>query len=410
MKLKKLGLLVAAALSLPAAQAAATDSDQLAQLQQRVAELESKAQLSSWSERLHISGFASIGAGFSKEGAGYAFYSDKDLDFTQESLFALQTSFAISPRMEATLQLISRGSDDWKVKAEWAFVSYELNESSKLRAGKLRLPLYMLSDYLEVGYAYPFVRPSEEVYGVAMVSAYNGIELLHTVDFDESSLLLQPIFGQIELKPEQDFVNIVMDMDNVYGLAATYEWDALTLRSSYVTGKTDMAERLIEELPFNPDNQQITFVGAGLRYDADSWLLMSEFTRLEVDGVYPDTDSYYVALAYRIGAVTPYLMYSHIESKDDDERRLPAGSPLPSGAGAEVMNLQRSTYSVGARWDVMPNVALKLDVSYTDDFGDTHGILSGNGDFIEVGGQTVPATVQRFDDEMLTTVKLDLVF
>ena len=60
-----------------------------------------------------------------------------------------------------------------------------------------------------------------------------------------------------------------------------------------------------------------------------------------------------------------------------------------------TQNIQRTTYSIGARWDVMTNVALKGDVSYMTDFGDTFGGLNSE---------------SQDKTNLLYTLKVDVVF
>ena len=59
------------------------------------------------------------------------------------------------------------------------------------------------------------------------------------------------------------------------------------------------------------------------------------------------------------------------------------------------MNIQRTTYSIGTRWDFMPNIALKGDVSYLTNFGSTNGGVNAS---------------YKNEDNLLYTVKVDAVF
>ncbi|QIZ76008.1 porin [Ferrimonas lipolytica] len=396
MELKKLSLFIALGLAMPTAMAATEANAEIDQLKSRVAQLESSVEVNSWIERFRVNGFASLAVGMAKDGAGYAGYNDDELNFSQDSLFAIQSTYQINSKMDATLQLISRGRDDWDLKTEWAFVSYEFDNGAQARAGKLRLPLFMLSDYLEVGYAYPFARPSAEVYSVSPVSSYTGVELLHTFDFDNSSLSVQPIWGEMSVLAEDSSFGEKSEFSDLYGLAATYEWERVTLRGSYFSSTSDK-----DNIDFLA-NKDVDFYGFGFRYDANEFMLMSEYTIIEVDDEYPDTDSFYAALSYPIGSVTPYIMYSVVESQDDDDRVMPMGL-------RSALDVERTTYSVGARWDFIAGAALKFDVSYSDDFNGSSAALEGNiGELAGLPG--VPVVVDNFDEALVYTVKLDVMF
>ncbi|GAA5216780.1 porin [Corallincola platygyrae] len=404
MKASALSVLIAASLAAPSVVADDSESARIKSLEQRVSELESDAQLNSWLERFHVNGFASMAIGRADNNAGYAGYDDEDFDYEQGSLFAVQTTYDINENMEATMQLITRGRQDWEPKIEWAFVSYQFDNGTKVRGGKLRLPFYMLSDYLEVGYAYPWARPSEEVYGVVPVTSYTGIDVLHSVDFEESTLTFQPILGEATVDSDDSRLGVETDFEKVMGMATTYDWDELTLRASYFRSDTKFDDASRPDLVDLLDDKTGEFFGVGARWDQGDWMVMAEFTRIEVDDAYPDTDSVYIGATYRFDQFSPYLMYSWVESKDNDEREI----PIPGLVSA--LDVERAAYSAGVRWDFMTGMALKLDLTYTDDFDETTGGLPGNigvsPDFPQVGA----INTGEYDDSFVYSVVLDVVF
>lgn len=137
-------------------------------------------------------------------------------------------------------------------------------------------------------------------------------------------------------------------------------------------------------------------MGLGLSYDDGNWLLMSELTRVEVDGFYQDTDSAYITLGYRVKEVTPYMTASWVESQDNYERD---GTPL------EVLDVRRQSYSLGLRWDMTTSVAMKADWTHARGFGKTTGGLIGN-QLAALNGN--PGG--RFDSTDVYTVRLDAAF
>ncbi|TCI04949.1 porin [Corallincola luteus] len=398
MKLKALTVLIAAVLAAPSA-FAEDDQARIDKLEQKVAELESQGQVHSWLNRFNVNGFATVGMGRASNDAGYADYDNDGFDFENDSILAVQTTYDVNDEISATLQLVTRGRQDWDLKAEWAFLSYQFNDATTIRGGKLRLPLYMLSDYLEVGYAYPWARPSEEVYGVIPVSTFTGFDVIHVIDFDESALTFQPIFGESTVDADDSRLGLETNFKKVYGLATTYDWDELTLRASYFHSETD-----IDPVPWL-DDKTGEFYGLGARWDNGDWMVMGEFTRIEVDGQYPDTDSAYIGATYRYNQFSPYVMISWVESKDNGERTI----PIPGVVSA--LDVERGTTSAGVRWDFMPNVAVKFDLTYTDDFDDTSGALSGNIGTIDIPSVgPVPVNTGEYDESFIYSVLIDVVF
>jgi len=132
---------------------------------------------------VRINGFASVAFGMSDQnadslGADETFflgYSDK-LNTTEDSLAGLQFGFDINDSMTGTIQLIAKGEDDWQPEMEWAYLSYNTEQGAMFRAGKLRAPIYMYSDYLDLRYAQPFVRPSNGFYSLVRFTSYTGVD------------------------------------------------------------------------------------------------------------------------------------------------------------------------------------------------------------------------------------------
>ena len=107
---------------------------------------------------VNFNGFANIVAGQASSGDSQWGYDD-DIDFKQDSLFALQASSDLGEGLSVTAQIIARGQDDWDAEFEWAYLAYNFNDDTRILAGRQRAPLYLFSDYLDVSYAYPWITP-----------------------------------------------------------------------------------------------------------------------------------------------------------------------------------------------------------------------------------------------------------
>jgi hypothetical protein len=148
------------------------------------------------------------------------------------------------------------------------------------------------------------------------------------------------------------------------------------------------------------DDDKGSFVGVGASYDNGEVIAITEWTRSEIDNAYPDIDSGYLTLGYRIKEFTPYATVAYTKTQDNDERL-----PLSTAAAIQMVafNAERMAYSIGLRWDAIDNVAIKFDVTYADDFGDTSGGFLGNNLDTSTGKFT-------YDDTLIYTVKFDAVF
>ncbi|MGI5310395.1 hypothetical protein [Rheinheimera sp. WS51] len=71
-----------------------------------------------------INGFASVKAGITTGSDEQLYGYDDTIDFKNESLIALQVKSDLGDKLSVTAQLLGRGSEDFEVGFEWAFISY----------------------------------------------------------------------------------------------------------------------------------------------------------------------------------------------------------------------------------------------------------------------------------------------
>ena len=186
-------------------------------------------------------------------------------------------------------------------------------------------------------------------------------------------------------------------MINIMG--ANISWTDLTWTFRAVYGQTDLDG---EANGLMIDNEQAVFNGLGGCFDNGSVIAIAEWTTVEIDGLLSDHESGYLTVGYRIKSFTPYATIAYVKTTDDDVRsNLPPQLALPLSLG---LNEKRTAYSLGLRWDAIDNVAIKFDLTYATDFGDTNGGLDTN-------PVINPFTKQfQFDDTLVYTVKFDAVF
>ncbi|MCE9685360.1 hypothetical protein LZP73_03905 [Shewanella sp. AS16] len=396
--LKALTAAVSCALLPTMAMAAQTTDEKLAQLEQQIKTLQTQ-QTASLTEKFNFNGFISGAYISSDNDAGYD-YAGSSANFDQDSKFGLQGAFQVNDSTQAVMQLMMRGEDNWDPELEWAYLSHSFANGIQVRGGKLRLPLFMYSDYLDVGYAQPWARPPEEVYNGVPVSAYTGLDISYDLELADSTLTFQGFGGSSR-------VNANADLKNSLGGNLNWTDETWTLRATYAQGTLEGKVTTQVNLSPDPsvpvyadytliafDDDKATFTGVGASYDNGNYLVVAEWTRSEIDGLYPDTDSGYLTLGYRINDFTPYATLAYLATQDDAQRTI---VDQQSAVLAAAFNAERTSYSLGLRWDVLANIALKFDATYAHKFGDTSGRLPGN-----LG--------RSFDDTLVYTVKFDAVF
>ena len=334
--------------------------------------------------QIRISGFGQI-VGSQQGGDGNyptLGYTDDDLDFRTESTFAVQVSGDLNDQFSATAQVLARGSDDFDPEFAWAYLSWQANDSLSFKAGRQRIPFFVYSDYLDVGYAYPWIRPSQSTYYFA-IQNYDGISGSWTQYSGDWSHRVELHIGRYN----GDLFLAGQRADGeILGLAfglweATYD-DWLTLRAAYGQGDISIVSPVTQPLfdglgaagllelreQLDASEDQAQFTGLAINIDRGNWLAGIEATRVEIaDAFSADTDQLFIHAGYRFGNLMPFVTYS---TRDVDPRSeifalIPAALPAPlAGAirGLVLSEERDETYnSVGLRWDFMKNVAFKFE-------------------------------------------------
>lgn len=332
---------------------------------------------------LTINGFASVKAGMTLGSDEQLYGYTDELDFKNESLFAVQVMSDLGEKLSVTAQLLGRGREDFDAEFEWAFISYAINDNTQINAGRLRTPFYKYSDFKDVGYAYDWARVPEAVYNLDFDNI-EGISLYRTGTIGQFDSTLQLIAGAFDGDAVVTGLTVSAQIDNILGATWELSRDWFSLRLAYLTGKTTLSNADIDGLAallvangltavasaIDVDDETSTFMGLAATIDKNDWVMVAEITRTEVeDSVIAEQNGYYVSLGHRFGSVTPYLSY---EKRDNDAKSeiiamLPAGVPaqLVGGVALAVNRFEtkRDAWNLGLRYDFHPSAAFKAQLT-----------------------------------------------
>jgi hypothetical protein len=351
---------------------------------------------------IKFSGFLSVGGGFVDDDKSipYGGYSEEDLTF-DNNLLGLQVTGKISDKLTATAQMIARSSDDYSVNAEWAYLTWQVSDNTKIRAGRLRTPFYVFSDSLDVGYSYAWISPPREVYSVPFNNV-DGVDIYSTGTLGPFDTSIQAYFGGFEDAVDFNGVLAPTKTRNQMGVAATLGKDWWTLRAAYHTADlwvdvssaplsstTTMGSfaQTLAAFGFakNGDNllledDKTTFADIGLTIDTGTFVAALEHTELEAkDSLLAKRIREYVMGGVRFGDFLVHATYS--KAKDETahpEAGIPAGVALPVVGSTNFLigTLQavaqsqvetRNVKTIGLRWDVTSGTALKFQIDDVDD-------------------------------------------
>lgn len=349
---------------------AATD-EELAALKQRIADLEST---SAWSQAtgpaevnpLSIHGFVNAGISSANNDAAAPVSGgiSDNLNYQAHQSFGLQVAYTLDDKTDVVAQMLGRAyQDNMNVRMNWAYVGRTLFQDKgpmsdlKLRVGRAPADIYMISEYYDVGYAYPWVIPPREAYDLLGGVPYDGIDLAANFNLPADwNMQLKGFVGEVNVEPE--FGKERFDLRKIVGVNAVFERDAWRVRLGYgqadvgydvccgdvsgfdqLSGGYNSLEAGYEELvagvqaidpSYTPaytatpitdtgDNLSGSFSGVGFSYDNGNWLVMGEYMFQKWDTYNPDMDLAYLTIGKRFGEWMPYATVSQAKVADDDD-------------------------------------------------------------------------------------------
>src|SRR5690606_35729483 len=80
----------------------------------------------------------------------------------------------------------------------WAFAKARISDELSLRVGRVGLPVFMISDYRNVGYANHGVRPPAEVYSQVPFISIDGLDLSWQHGFGTPGVTAQLAYGNVK--------------------------------------------------------------------------------------------------------------------------------------------------------------------------------------------------------------------
>jgi hypothetical protein len=286
---------------------------------------------------------------------------------TRMNHVGVQIYSALTDKVSVTLALTAQGGQSgYEVTPEWAYGTYQFNQDWGLRMGRFKGPFYMVSDYRDVGYAYPWVRPPEEVYSTNPIKSVNGLDLVFQKTVNDVNYLLE-IYGgsgtnetlvNANLAPgfclpatcpyAPTDVPFEFETYNSAGFSASIGTEAITFRAGYYNTKVNAPPIVSEESG--------SFAGVGLIVDWRNILFYSEYVQRDTDDTptmsvaFPDQNAWYATLGYRFSSFLPYVTFADIDEGND---------AVPNA-------LRQSSVALGLRWDIDDAAAIKFEAKQID--------------------------------------------
>ncbi|MBI4406147.1 MAG: hypothetical protein HY537_18455 [Deltaproteobacteria bacterium] len=318
-------------------------------------------------------------------------------NFVDGSHLGLNVASDLGAGWSARLQLLASGETlpvgsrpDWKLTADWFYVTYNPFEGLKLSVGRQIFPNWLVSEVIDVGFLYPWRKPPRLVYSIAPFKSFNGLQVEYRHLLGGGLSVIGSLFGGNEKMSAtlSDGTEVHIDINNLVGATVVLEGDGWKVRGMLArkeeqghaaTGLFSVSGPIGR--PILSDNSAHTIACTlGGRYDKNNIVAYAEggIKRGSNSTIVANTGQPFLhsqtggygSVGYRLGKFLPWLMYAY-------------GDWTLGIAGG---NGKAQVKSVGVDYRLADSVVLKAQLDNQISENDTMGLSrTGTANTISVG-------------------------
>jgi hypothetical protein len=368
---------------------------------------------------LRLNGFGTLGVAQTFPGTDWAYQRElsqpspgnpRGLRADLDSRLGLQANWAMSRQWEAVAQVVLKPmahEADTQESLAWAFVAFHPTPEWTLRAGRTSPDLFLLADYRNVGFAYPWMRPSVEFYGWMPVFALDGADVARQWTTGGGVQWQAKLFSgrsRATWASRHDDGDTKVIIDSLTGATLRAELQGVTVKATLARARSrpvnegpvaqlwqlldqvaqvpvpSLAGEAVALRDSFPLGAWVTNYGAlGLAWDGNDWQWQAEIAKVTGNFASSNSSHAYVSGTYRSGKLSWFGMVGRVKP-DHEPLPVPNWAPtlaplvgpvnaaIAQGGGMTAStsyNLGRNdqgSVSVGVRWDLTPQMALKLQL------------------------------------------------
>ncbi len=297
-------------------------------------------------------------------------YEGRNWKLGPDSRLGLQgTAATESGRHSVTAQVVAHGAQGSAAELEWLYGTTELNSQLTLQLGRKRLPLLSYSEVQDVGYAYPWVRLSPQVYGWDIVN-YNGANLMYRGRAGDASTMVN-VFAGNETVKNSGYQKVYGGRDsrvdtrwnNIVGIEGKVGLGDLDVRGVFITSDIQSRDVTAGESDYSGAVRQKIW-GGSLHYNHAGWVLRTEYIYINRRSDYGYDRAYELSAGRQFGRWLAMLSLSSYQQETIDPTNPPEG---------------HDTRTLALRYELNHQSALKFQYDDWKDRSGT-GFTSPHGD------------------------------
>lgn len=357
----------------------------------------------------HVSGFGSVGAGRILTSGGEFEDYTTDWSFDNDTVVGVQLDLAHSRGITFTTQAVARGYDVSDVEAnyepelELMFLAYQATDNLRVRGGLIRTPFFIHSESIEVGYAYPWVRPPVDVYSshAQAVTHMKGFDASFYQPMGDALMELRLVYGTQDARIETPAFSYDIELEplmgstlsltwnewlfrySLYRTSSTFSSDELSFVQGYYRGLADQ-DPIFNVLARNVGgrNQTTIYQVVGVQFENNGWTVTSEidYEKAPEKQFSVALMGGYISVAKQIGKFSPYALLSYTRSDPSDylygdldaSENVIAPDTMPvldlfragTRQAYDAVDFSDHRQAIGLRYDINDHVNIKTELEY----------------------------------------------
>ena len=315
-----------------------------------------------------------------------------------DSKLGAQLDVRIASQWSASVQALTRhqSDDTFKPELSLGFVRWATSAGVDLRLGRMPYAAFVVSDYRNIGYSQPWVRPPMEVYSLSL-DHVDGLDATWRSSVGDVGIKLQALAG----KTSQQLavgkvtgkgvmgVNLTADLGAATARLSTLQINSLSVSSPALDGVYGMVRSGVPAgvlfpgspaLPADPatadefhfKNRPSNYLSLGLGYDPGDWFVTSEIGHVQRVAFGAPANEFYLTGGARLGAWTPYASVAQLKHTE----KLVSTSPLEQAVINGSNATDQKSLSLGLRWDFAKSADLKVQIDRMANAAGSMGLLT----------------------------------
>ncbi len=346
-----------------------------------------------------------VANGFSQpRGAGRT----ENLSVNPDSRLGLQMDWKALERLSFSAQAVSKQGPDnsYVPELQLGFAKFKVLSDLEIRGGRIRPPFFMQSDYLDMFYANPWIRPPTDFYNMVPLSSHmEGVDLLYRPQTGPVSWLIQPYYGTTQLSLKR---GVTLNAENIAGINISASFTDFTLRAGYTHMIFTYKDPIFKSVAMPAldalcgldsavctqrsnlalTDSGLSIVALGANWDNGDYFLTGELGKRISQNNVIDQTAGYISAGSRLGKFTPYVTYSSMVNNSPTSFSGGTGpyaalsNQIVTDIVSQLNYNDQNTKTLGIRYDFYKNLALKVQWDRIDTSTKNGQTNTGTGLFI----------------------------